>query len=300
MSVSTSVEFIEGPTTASTTRAVAEDGLRRHAAVAAGAPYTLHEFKGQWVAAIVHEADFPGGPPEESGPPPQSAGPDDGGDATPPTDGPPSDGGDPTDGPPSDGGDESGDGDKKKDTGDKGGKDHAIKALTDLVTQIAQALGIPTDSLGGDPMDPMGGDPMGGDPSGGLGGPPPGPGLPGAGGPPGAGAPSVQDGGGMAAAHGADQAVMHMKALKPGETPPGATPAGASAFSSVRADHPWINAIGKVASFHTSSLIGDASLTDVHTELQTLANEVGYRVANLGEGVDSDGQRIVSAVITAH
>jgi hypothetical protein len=293
--MSVSVELVQGPPV-STPRATAEEGLRRHAAIAAGAPYALEQVNGQWVAAIVHTADFPGGPPEESGPPPQSAGPDDAGAGLPPEgDGDGDEGADPT--APSDGdGDESSGGDKSKKK-DKGGKGAQLKQILDALTQIGQALGIPLDPTGGDPNDPTGGL---GDPSGGLGDggavPPPGPGVPGAGGPP----PGPGGPGGAAAAHGADQAIMHMKALKPGETPPGATPAGASAFSSVRPDHPWINAIDKVASFHTSSPIGNASLVDVQNELQALASEVGYRVANFGEGVDEHGQRIATAVITAH
>lgn len=291
--MSVTVEFLPGPSTAEVSRQKAEEGLRRNAAVVAGAAYALEQFEGRWVAAIVHEAAPPfGGPPAPGGPPgggpadaseeapgPKSEGPDDQEPSADEGGAPEGLGGEPD-------GDEGGD---KKDK--KGGEGHELHQVLDALTQIAEALGVPL-GLGDSPV--PGADGL--DAPAGPAGPP----VPGAGGPPPGhpGAPGAP--GGAAGAHGADQAIMHMKALKPGEVPPGATPASAPAFSSVREDHPWGHIAGQVASFQVDSEIGDTPLADVESELQALASEVGYKVTRFGEGRNDEGQRVASAVISKH
>lgn len=285
-----SVEFIPGPPVNEYSREAAEAALRRHSKVASGAPYAIEEVKGTWVAAIIHEAEFPpaGGDEEESSPAPKSEpGGDEGASA-----GPPEPDGDES-GPPS--GDEGGSegdsegGEKKKDG--KGGKEEEILAL---LQAVVQALGIPVDAgdgLGGG--DELGGMP-GEDPLG-AGGPPD------AGGPPGAGGPPPGAGGPPPGGHGgSEQHIIHERSLKPGEVPPGGTPVGAPAFSHVRPDHPWAEYANRMASFHVSTELGDAKVADVEPELHALASEIGYRVARLGEARNEFGQRVAAAVVTKH
>lgn len=240
----------------------------------------VEDLNGYWVAAV-HTADNPfGGPADETSdaPGPKSEGPGD----TKPDDGPPKD----DDGDSDDGGSDDGGSDgppHKEPDGDekgKGGESHEIRALLDIVTQIATALGIAPPEGGG----PVPGEepPMG----------PPGPQA----GPPGAGEPPAPD------------KLQHEKALKPGEVPPGATPVGAPAFSSVNPivarglPHPWEKLAGIAATFEVEERVPDHySATNVDEELREIAYGTGFKVKQTQVYTDPrTGHRIAKALISAY
>jgi hypothetical protein len=273
-----SIVFATGPKVHTMTREAAVEAAKtspRFPKKADG--ITVEELDGHWVAAI-HVADNPfGGPADQTddAPGPKSEGPGD----TAPDDG--SDGPDAEpdgdEGPPKD--DEHGD--EKKD--EKGGEGHEIKALLDIVNQIAVALGIP--DLSGGEESPVPGEE-----------PPEGP--PGPDGPPGAGAPP------------APEEVHHEKSLKPGEVPPGQTPVGAPAFSSVYPDnpivqsskeHPWEKLAGALATFEVEERVPDHySAADVDAELQEVAYGTGFKVKQAKVWTDESGHRIAKALISAY
>ena|ERR1700677_1927215 len=273
--------FATGPKVTTMTREAAIEAAKTSEQFPQGADdITVEELDGHWVAAI-HVADSPfGGPADETSdaPGPKSEGPGD----TKPDDGPPKDD-KPDDGGDSEGGDDS-EGPPSKDEGDehgKGGESHEIKALFDLVNQIAVALGIP--DLGAQSPVP-GEEPQEGPPG------------PDAGGPPGAGAPP------------APEEVHHEKALKPGEVPPGQTPVGAPAFSSTNpiiargGKHPWENLIGVTATFEVEERVPDHySAADVDAELSELAIGTGFKVKQAQVQTDErTGHRIAKALISAY
>jgi hypothetical protein len=273
--------FATGPKINTMTREAAIEAAKTSPQFPKGADdITVEELDGHWVAAI-HVADSPfGGPADETddGPGPKSEGP---GDTKPDNDGPPKD----ESSDDNDGDDEDNDGPPHKEPdGDehgKGSESHEIKALFDLVNQIAVALGIP--DLGGESPVP------GEEPSEG----PPGPD---AGGPPGAGAPP------------APEEVHHEKALKPGEVPPGQTPVGAPAFSSTNPiiargeKHPWEGLIGVAATFEVEERVPDHySAADVDAELSEVAYGTGFKVKQAQIWTDEHtGHRIAKALISAY
>lgn len=241
---------------------------------------TVDELDGHWVAAI-HVADSPfGGPADETddAPGPKSEGP---GDTEPPKedkpdDGDGDDGGDDSDGPP-----------HKEPDGDehgKGGEGHEIKAVLDILNQIAVALGIP-DLSGGAESPVPGEEPPAGPP-----GPDAGPPVPG-------GEEKPEE-------------VHHEKALKPGEVPPGGTPVGAPAFSHTQhpnpiiargGEHPWVGLLGVTATFEVEERVPDHySAADVDAELQEVAYGTGFKVKQAKVETDANGHRIAKALISAY
>ena len=273
-----SIVFATGPKVNTMTREAAVEAAKTSPQFPKGADdITVEELDGHWVAAI-HVADNPfGGPADQTGdaPGPKSEGPGD----TAPDDG--SDGApdaepDGDEGPPKD--DEHGD--EKKD--EKGGEGHEIKALLDIVNQIAVALGIP--DLSGGAESPVPGEE-----------PPEGPPGPDAGGPPGADGPP------------APEEVHHEKSLKPGEVPPGQTPVGAPAFSSTNPiiargeKHPWEGLIGVAATFEVEERVPDHfSAADVDAELQEVAYGTGFKVKQAKVETDKNGHRIAKALLSAY
>jgi hypothetical protein len=277
--------FATGPKVSTMTREAAVEAAKTSPQFPQGADdITVEELDGHWVAAI-HVADNPfGGPADETddAPGPKSEGP---GDTKPEDEGPPKedkpgddDGGD------SDSGDGEGPPSKDGDEHGKGGEEHKIQALFDIVQQIAVALGIP--DLSGGAESPVPGEE-----------PPVGP--PGPDGPPGAGAPP------------APEEVHHEKALKPGEVPPGQTPVGAPAFSSVYPDnpivqrakeHPWETLAGAMATFEVEERVPDHySAADVDAELQEVAYGTGFKVKQAKVWTDErTGHRIAKALISAY
>lgn len=248
---------------------------------------TVEELDGHWVAAI-HVADSPfGGPADatDDAPGPKSEGP--GGTEPPKEDGPPKDEEpDGDEGAPEDGGD--GDGPPKEgEEKGKGGEAHEIKAVLDILNQIAVALGIP-DLSGGAESPVPGEEPPGGPPA--------------PGGPEGA-VPGVPD------AKEPDK-LQHEKALKPGEVPPGGTPVGAPAFSSTQhpnpiiargGEHPWAGLIGVTATFEVEERVPDHySAADVDAELQEVAYGTGFKVKQAKVFTDEHGHRIAKALISAY
>lgn len=96
-----------------------------------------------------------------------------------------------------------------------------------------------------------------------------------------------------------DTHVIHEHSLKPGEAPPGSTPVGAPAFASVYPTHPWASVVGVKQAFTIEEPIGEASLAEVHEELQSLAAVTeGYKVAQLQAGLNSSGIRVARAIIS--
>lgn len=245
----------------------------------------VFEVNGQWVAAwhVPDEgwprtAEFPPGDSEEESPPPKAN--DNGGGeegSAPPA--PKDDGGESdsdSDGPPK----------KEHSDGDKGGTEHKILALLEVITQ---ALG----------LGPAGGEGLPGEevPGGPAGGPPPPP--------PGPGGPPHHPGGGQPS-----QIIQHQRSLKPGEAQPGQVPIGAPAFASVK-EHPWEALVGQKASFIVSERIPeDLDLTPIDQELNHLAYETRsiaeergvqpFKVKQLTAGYDTDGHRIARALISAY
>lgn len=269
-----------GPTTSSVTKEEAEAGLRQHQGLPKNASVALDEVGGRWVAAVgvpkedttkvaAPPAFLEGGgdeAPSEEAPAPES-------------EGPPSDESESEDKPKPEGDGE----DKGKDKGDGEGKkpsvEQSVQALTDLVTQIATALGIapapdanPVPGLdGGPPTSPDG--------------------LP----PAPAGPPHGADGlGPDGKSH-----TVHERALKPGESQPGTTPVGAPAFASLREDHPWKKVAGELATFTVEDAVGDTPTNEVYSELSELATEAGYNVRQFRVN-EVDGQRVAKALISSY
>ena len=273
-----SIELIIGPPVNAMERTAAEQALLQFPGFPEGAEYTVSTHAGHWIAAYrvkppekkeaqFKRADSPFGGPadsDEESPAPKSEGPDDTApDSDDGGDGPPKDDGD---GPPE--GLE--DGDKDKGSGGKAGAE--LHKLLDLLTSIADALGVPIHDEGG----------LAGPPDDGLLGPP-GPPPPHSG-PEGPPAPPDK--------------TIHEKSLKPGEVPPGGTPLGAPAFASISPNHPWAHALGVVSHFRVAEEIGDVPLTEVESELQSLASAGGFKVSQFRPLQGEHGERIASALIT--
>lgn len=194
----------------------------------------------KWVATLLEpkQAEFPpkaDDDSEDSPPPFEENGGDSGSDSE--------DGS--GDEPPSseDGGE--GEGPPKGEKGEKG----ELHAVLDLITQIADKLGIvpgPHAPGAEDPMAPPGGPPV-----------PPGP--PGAGpaGPPG----------------GPGNEILHRTKLKPGETPPGGTPVGAPAFASTD--------LSRLASFDAFDDTPNKSIKEAHAELTAAYGPHGFTVRQI-------------------
>lgn len=144
---------------------------------------------------------------------------------------------DSNDGPPSD--DSEGPKPPKAEKGEKG----EIAAVLDILTAIADKLGIVP---GGDPMVPGADDPLAAPP------PPPAPGPPGGGGP---------------------NELLHRTKLKPGETPPGGTPIGAPAFASTD--------ISRLASFDAFDDTPGKTIKEAHRELTELYGPHGFAVRQI-------------------
>ena len=203
----------------------------------------------KWVATLLEPktAEFPPSKDDESsGDAPPFAKEDEGGDSEAPEDGPPSD-----DGPPSP--DSEGDGPPKE----KKGEGAELGVLLEIVTQIADKLGIMPP---GAPMAPGAEDPMGG--------PPPGPPAPA--GPPGGGHPGNE--------------ILHRTKLKPGETPPGGTPVGAPAFASTD--------FSRLASFDAFDDTPGKSIKQAHTELTRAYGPHGFVVRQIKRV--ENGQRLAA------
>lgn len=279
------IYFATGPKTSTMTREAALAAAKESPQFPKDATdITVEELDGHWVAAI-HVADNPfGGPADETddAPGPKSEGPGD----TKPDEGPPKDDDDGSDGLPSP--DDDSDGPPSPD-GDEKGKGKAgaeLHALLDLLTQIAEALGVPLP--GAEDASPVPGEepPIG----------PPGPdaGPPGAGGPP--DGPPAPD------------KLQHEKALKPGEVPPGQTPVGAPAFSHINPiiargeKHPWDGLLGVAATFEVEERVPEHySAADVDAELQEVAYGTGLKVKQTQVYTDErTGHRIGKALISAY
>lgn len=285
------IHFARGPFTREVSQEEAIEQIKSDPRLAKGAEVAVIESGGRWLAAIseptwTKEADgnpfggpekddsedsAPAGPPKDEG----DAGPDDAA-------GP--------DGPPSDDGGEGGPpkGDKEHgEHGDKGGDKAVLHELLGIVTQMAQALGI---------APPGGGPEESAVPGEEMAPPPPGPPGPphGHAGPPGAGGPPPGPGG-------PDQTVQHQRALKPGEAPPGTTPVGAPAFASVADDHPWKDQIGKTASFTVAEVIPENMLLSaVDNDLKRVAFGTEFKVKQVAERRNAEGQREAAALISAY
>lgn len=256
-------QLITGPPTSKVSREDAEATLVRHPLFPKNASYTLEEVEGRWIAAVA---------PKQSAPPEAFQ---DGGGAGDTPDGPP----EPEEAPkgPDLEGDDHADGEDKpsKDDGkgEKKGLEAQVEHLTELLTKVVDALGLggPDDSLVPGPDDAI----------------PETPGPP----PPGAEPPSGPDDG--------PQKIRHERSLKPGEAAPGTTPVGAPAFASVRDDHPWKPILGIKRTFKLEEPIGDQKIADVKAELDALAAEAApYRVEQIREGADENGQRVARVLIS--
>jgi hypothetical protein len=137
----------------------------------------------------------------------------------------------------------------------KGGEKAEIGAVLDLLTAIADKLGIaPPGAVPGaeDPLSPDGP-------------PPPPPGPPGAGGPPGG-----PDDGVGGPGH---QEIVHRTKLKPGDTPPGVTPIGAPAFASSN--------LSRMASFDAFDDTPGKSIKQAKAELEELYGPHGFKVRQI-------------------
>lgn len=290
-----SIHFARGPKTQDISEKDAIELLKSDPRFPKGAEVAVTPVAGHWLAAISEPPSFTriaenpfekkeeGG---EEGPPkddsPESV-PDQGPEDSEGPDGPPSpdDGGDGSEGPPKH--------DEEK-GGEHGGDKAMLHELLGIVTQMAQALGIappgggPEESPipGKDVAPPPPGGPDGGPP--GLGGPPHGHGGPPPGGP-----------------AGPDQTVQHQRALKPGEAPPGTTPVGAPAFASVSDDHPWASQIGKSASFTVADVIpADMPMELVDRDLKRVAIGTPFKVKQIGETTNENGERVAQALISVY
>jgi hypothetical protein len=237
--------------------------LQEHPAFVPGTK--IVDFKkqaGQYVAELEipeKTAEFPP-KDDESGPPSDDAPvvpKDDGDDGAPEA---PSE----SDGPPKgdDDGPSDGDGPKKPSV------EEAVSKLTDLVTQIAEAVGVHP-HLGDEGLDAELGPHAG-----------PGPDGPPVDGPPAAGPP-----------HGAPKPPPAKPPLRPGMAPPGATPVGAPSFASV--PHPLV---GKVRSFVVANKTDD-SLDACKEQVEAKFGPFGYKVRQIVE-TSADGSRTVRAKIS--
>lgn len=133
---------------------------------------------------------------------------------------------------------------KKEGPGEPKGEKAELALVMDMLTQIADKLGIVP---GGDPM-AMGAEdaPLPPPP-----GPPPGP--------PGGGHPGNE--------------ILHRTKLKPGETPPGGTPVGAPAFASTD--------LTRLASFDAFDDTPQKSIREAKAELDALYGPHGFRVRQI-------------------
>lgn len=157
----------------------------------------------------------------------------------------------------------------KEDSKDEDSKSEKVdlNKIMDLVTQIAQAVGVSPEGLGSDgpPAGPEGHGPHG----------------PGPGGDP----ASLPEAG---PAH--DQTVdmgNNVKQIIHRKAPPGATPVGSSAFASV----------GKVASFQVEEPT-NLTLAAAKAEIEDIYGSHGYRVKKIAEASDSNGNRTVRALVS--
>lgn len=251
-------KIVRGPLVEGFTKEAAAEKLQRLPGLPANAQFTIEEIEGRYYAAVAY--------PKQGGPFPPS---EDEEPAGPPSEGPPSDSedGPPKDeseeGPPNDD-EESSEGAPKEDGKGKGGEEHILHQVFDMLTKITDALGLSTPADGMVPGADEG--PPGG---------PPGPPLPGTGDDPAMGnKPGV----------GSDNKMhtVHERSLKPGEAPPGTTPVGAPTFASVSDDHPWKAAIeAGVKEIEVESPIGDTPISTVAAELKALAEPWGYIVTDL-------------------
>lgn len=187
----------------------------------------------EWVATLLEpkQAEFPPKDDDDEGPPQftEDKAEDSDSDEEPKDDS--------SDGPPSHDGEGS-----KPPKGEKGEKGE-LGAVLDILTAIADKLGIVP---GGDPGIPGAEDalapPL----------PPPPPGPPGASGP---------------------NELLHRTKLKPGETPPGGTPIGAPAFASTD--------LSRMASFDAYDDTPGKSVKDAHRELTELYGPHGFAVRQI-------------------
>lgn len=182
-----------------------------------------------WVATVLEPkiAEFPpsdddDGDSGESGPPKADSESD--------SDGPPSDDGPPMgDGPPKEKG--------------KGGEKAELSAVLDILSLIADKLGVGPGAMAPGGEDPM----MGGGPP-----PPPPPGPP-------MGGPAQMD-------------VRHKTKMKPGDAPPGSTPIGAPAFAST---------LARLASFDAFDDTPGKSIKTAKEELESLYGPHGFQVRQI-------------------
>lgn len=188
----------------------------------------------KWVATLLEPktAEFP--PKDEETDSEESAPPKDEGGSeeneSPPS---PDEGGD-SDGPP------------KGPPKEKGGEKVELSALLDLVSQIADKLGIIPGGAVPGAEDPMAaGPPVP---------PPPGP-------------PSPHGGVGGEG----HQEIVHRTKMKPGDTPPGVTPIGSPAFAS----------LSRMASFDAFDDTPGKSIKEAHAELQALYGPYGFQVRQI-------------------
>jgi hypothetical protein len=153
--------------------------------------------------------------------------------------------------------------DDKGDKGDKGDK-VTLDSIMDLVKQIAATVGVPTDDSTDDLADEL------------------------------------------------DDLVLddlpELDGLpeppKDTSTPPSKlepTPIGAPAFAStsVPADHPWKDVIGKVATF-TVNETTDATIVEAKRSLDELGQPFGYKAKQMVESQDDDGNRVLRALISRY
>jgi hypothetical protein len=200
----------------------------------------------KWVATLLEPktAEFPpkGDDEDTDAAPPKAEGSDS-------EDSPPSEDGDKGESPPK--------GDKSEGK-PKGGEKAELGAVLDLLSAIADKLGIvPPGAVPGaeDPLSPDGGPP------------PPPPGPPGAGGPPGG-----PEGPGVGGA--GHQEIVHRTKLKPGDTPPGVTPIGSPAFAST-------NQLSRMASFDAFDDTPGKSIKQAKAELEELYGPHGFKVRQI-------------------
>ncbi len=200
-------------------------------------------------------------PPKKEGPPSEEGGDDEGA---------PAEGGD-------EGGDEGGPDGPPKPPGapgeEKGGGE--LHHLMTLVQQIADKLGI-----GGEPGMPGAEDPMLGGPEGPAG--------------PLDGPPAPPHGGPHGAPHGGPAGPPAKPPLRPGMTPPGVTPTNTPAFASTQKSQ---SIVGRVASF-TATEATDMSFKQAKAELEALYGPQGYKVKQLREGSNDEGQRVIHALLS--
>lgn len=180
----------------------------------------------EWVATLLQpkQADFPPSNDNDDAPFTEDKADEDDSDDSPSDDGPPSDDGEGSKPP-------------KAEKGEKG----ELGAVLDILTAIADKLGIVP---GGDPAVPGAED-----------GPPPPP-LP----------PPGPPGGGP-------NELLHRTKLKPGETPPGGTPVGAPAFASTD--------LSRLASFDAFDDTPGKTIKEAHHELTELYGPHGFTVRQI-------------------